>query len=285
MATFTTSSLAVGSYSITAVYEGNGVLFQGSTSSAISQSVIIASTTTTVSSDSSPLAVAGQPVTFTAQVTTTTSGASTPTGGTVVFFDGDSAIGASTLSDGVATFTTSSLSFGLHSITAVYEGNDSLFQGSTSSTIGQFITSAGTGTTLTVEAVRNRNGKIVEAELVADVSVTSPGAGTPSGNVVFFVNGRAFYRVAPLVDGTATLSLDPRRLQNKIVYARFLGYYNIFQPSASTSQFVSRRSLGAAIPVTESASRAMAAAASPLAIHHPIKVVKVHHTSSHRRQS
>ena len=100
----------------------------------------------------------------------------TPTG-TVVFVADGFAIGTGTLnSSGVATFTDSSLGFGLHSIQAVYSG-DTTFATSTSTAIPEYITSAGTQPNLTVEAVRNSQGKIVGAELVARISVTAPGTG------------------------------------------------------------------------------------------------------------
>jgi hypothetical protein len=78
-------------------------------------------TTTAVSSSSNPSAT-GQNVTFTATVT---SAAGTPTG-TVQFKDGGANLGlAVTLnSSGVATLSTSSLSAGVHTITAEYNGDD-----------------------------------------------------------------------------------------------------------------------------------------------------------------
>ncbi len=182
----------------------------------------------------------------------------------------------------MATFTTSTLTYGSHSVTAVYEGDVPLFLGSTSSPIGQFITSAGTQTTLTVEAVRNHRGKIVAAELVANIGVTSPGSGTAQGTAVFFVNGRAFYQAASVVDGTATLALVPVRATNKFAYARYLGYYNIFQPSVSTSLFISRRSLAAAPSVTEDIARSMVAEKSTADARDRVEIVKVVHGRSHR---
>ena len=63
----------------------------------------------------------GLPVTFTAVVTT--QGTGTPTG-TVAYYDGTTKIATSTLnSNAVATFTTSTLAVGSHSMTAVYSGN------------------------------------------------------------------------------------------------------------------------------------------------------------------
>ncbi len=86
-----------------------------------------ASTTSLTSSVNSP-GTYGQPVTFTA-VVAPASGSGTPTG-TVTFKDGTNTLGTGTLSvvNGVdqATFTTSSLAAGGHSITAVY-GGDSNF--------------------------------------------------------------------------------------------------------------------------------------------------------------
>ena len=118
VATFTTTTaLAVGSHSsITAVY-GSDASFKGSTSPAVTETVGKADTTTAlVASPSS--SVFGQSVTFTATVT----GAGTPTG-TVTFKDGSTTLGTGTLSTSgsvtTATFTTSTLAVGSHSITAV----------------------------------------------------------------------------------------------------------------------------------------------------------------------
>ncbi|WP_433984142.1 MBG domain-containing protein [Tunturiibacter empetritectus] len=70
------------------------------------------------------------PVTFTANVASTTSG--TPTG-TVTFFDNGNPVNTATLSSSdVATFSTTSLSVGVHTITAVYSG-DTDFSSSTAS--------------------------------------------------------------------------------------------------------------------------------------------------------
>ncbi len=116
-ATFTTSALTTGSHNITANYAGNAS-YAASTSSVMIQVVNApppATTTATITSSVNPSTV-GQSVTFTATVT---SASGTPTG-TVTFFDGATNIGTGTLSGNTATFTTSSLTTGLHNITAVY---------------------------------------------------------------------------------------------------------------------------------------------------------------------
>ncbi len=98
----------------------------------------LATTTTTVISSQNPQAY-GSPVTFTATVTT--SGSTAPTG-TVTFNDGTAQLGTGTLNGSqVATFATSTLAPGDHSITAVY-GGDTSNASSTSDVLTQTVTPA-----------------------------------------------------------------------------------------------------------------------------------------------
>ncbi|MDD1652587.1 MAG: Ig-like domain repeat protein, partial [Methanomicrobiales archaeon] len=103
-------------------------------------------TTATVATSGNP-STYGDSVTFTATVTRST-GTNTPSG-TVAFTVGGVSIGSGTLSGSAgtvsgsagtatATFTTSSLAAGSHTITAVY-GGDSIFTGSTSSPVTQVV--------------------------------------------------------------------------------------------------------------------------------------------------
>jgi hypothetical protein len=136
-ATCTTSGLSVGSHSITAVYGGD-TNNQASTSSVLTQTVNQATSATGLGSSANPSS-AGQAVTFTATVT----GASPS--GSVDFKDGGTMIGgcgAQTLSGGTATCTTSGLSAGSHSITAVYSG-DTDNTGSTSPTLTEAVQGRG----------------------------------------------------------------------------------------------------------------------------------------------
>lgn len=131
------SSLAFGSHSITAVYNGDPN-FLISTSPAITQNVLHATTT----SVTSPGAITfGQQVTFTATVTSPDGG--TPTG-IVSFLDGNNPLGIAGLNgSGQAFFITPSnqpLSAGTHAITAIYEG-DSNFVPSTSVVFNQTVNS------------------------------------------------------------------------------------------------------------------------------------------------
>ncbi|HWZ11849.1 MAG TPA: Ig-like domain repeat protein, partial [Acidobacteriaceae bacterium] len=134
-ATFTTTTLAVGSHIITAIYSGN-VQF-GSSSASIIQVIVIAPTTTTLTSSLNPSQF-GQNVTFTATVA---AASGVPTGG-VNFFDGGAALGSGSLNaQGVATFSTSGLSVGTHTITAAYQGSG-LFAQSTSAALAQVVQAA-----------------------------------------------------------------------------------------------------------------------------------------------
>src|SRR5207253_758713 len=178
-ATFSTGSLAVGTHSITAQYLGN-TNFSGSTSTAVSQVVNKASTTTSLTSSVNP-SVFGQSVTFTATVAVVSPGAGTPTG-TVNFLDGATVIGTGTLSAGVATFSTGALSVATHSITAAYQG-DGNFLTSTSTAVSQVVNKASTTTSLTSSLNPSKFGQSVT--FTATVAVVSPGAGAPAGTVNF----------------------------------------------------------------------------------------------------
>lgn len=126
-ATFSTSALSAGPHSITAVYGGDANN-NGSTSSALSQTISLSTTTTTLASSQNPSDV-GKPVTFTATIT---SGAGAPTTGTVTFMDGATTLGSTTVAAGVATFTTTSLALGSHTITATYGGSPGFTSGTSS---------------------------------------------------------------------------------------------------------------------------------------------------------
>jgi hypothetical protein len=144
-AKMSTSALAVGPHTITAKYPGvvhyepyySG--FQSSTSNTVLIDVVKASTTTTVISSKNPAVYSQLSPTFTAKVAAIAPGAGTPTG-TVTFKDGAKTLGTGTLSGGSTTFTpsTTALSVGTHSITAVYVG-DTNFTASTSPVFTQTV--------------------------------------------------------------------------------------------------------------------------------------------------
>jgi autotransporter-associated beta strand protein len=137
-ATFSTSSLAIGSHSITAVYGGDSN-FNGVTSAALVEQITTIGTSTALSAPLNAISF-GTPITLTA-VVTAPSGVGTPTG-TVKFLDGGVQIGSAALAtvngQQQASITTSSLPFGNRSLTAVYSG-DASFTTSTSPAIVELV--------------------------------------------------------------------------------------------------------------------------------------------------
>ena len=168
VATFTTSSLATGSNSITAVYAGN-TTDAGSSSTAISQVVNKEATLTTLASSLNP-SIFGQLVTFTATVSAQTPGTGAPTG-TVTFLSGPTTLGTGTLSSGVATLSTSSLAAGSFPITAVY-GGDTNNAGSTSTVTTQVVSQDASATTLASSLNPSKYGQSVT--FTATVSALAP---------------------------------------------------------------------------------------------------------------
>ncbi|WP_424630519.1 Ig-like domain repeat protein [Bradyrhizobium sp. SYSU BS000235] len=191
-ATFTTSALTTTSHNITAVYSGdtnNGT----STSSALTQTVNAAATTTTVGSSPNPSTL-GQSVTLTATVT----GGNSPTG-TVQFKDNGSNLGAAVnLAGGVATLATSALTSGSHSITAVYSG-DTNNATSTSSALTQNVNGAASSTGLTSSLNPSALGQSVT--FTATVTGTSP-----TGTVQFKDGASNLGAAVTLTGGTATFT-------------------------------------------------------------------------------
>lgn len=134
-ATLTVSSLSVGSHSLRAAYSG-AIGFLPSSSPTLTQTVNRAATTTMLASSLNP-SNSGESVTFSATVTS--AGAlNAPITGTVQFKDGSTLLGTTTLSSGLASFTTSNLSVATHSITASYTG-DSNYNPSASPVLSQVV--------------------------------------------------------------------------------------------------------------------------------------------------
>jgi arabinogalactan endo-1,4-beta-galactosidase len=137
IATYAASSLAVGSHSLTASYAGD-TYNASSISAAVSVTVTAVQTTTALTSSASS-APTGTSLTFTATVT----GTSTPgPTGSVTFKDGATTLGSGILNASeIATYATSALAIGSHSITASYAG-DADNSSSTSNTVSVTVTAA-----------------------------------------------------------------------------------------------------------------------------------------------
>jgi len=132
-ATLTVNAGAVGAYAVTASYSGDPA-FASSASPAKTLTVVPESSSVTLTSSANP-AIVGTPVTFKAVATPQSAG--DPMTGTTTFFDGSAQLGPPvTVNAGSASFQTSSLTLGKHSITAVYSGDSNVLT-STSAALEQ----------------------------------------------------------------------------------------------------------------------------------------------------
>ncbi len=195
-ATFATSGLGTGAHSITAIYGGDAN-FTGSTSPILTETIGKAVSSIAVGSSNNP-SIIGTAVTFTAAVTSPVTGTLT---GTVTFQDGATALGMGTLSGGTATFTTSGLTAGTHSITAVYSG-DANFAGGTSPALMQTVNKVGDST-----SVASSNNPSIFGSAVTFTATVKPatGSGTPTGTVTFN-DGATVLGAGTLSGATATFT-------------------------------------------------------------------------------
>jgi large repetitive protein len=217
VATFITSSLAVGTHSITATYNGDTGHFS-SVSAGLDQ-VVNEPTSTTLVSSANPSTL-NQSVTFTATVKGT-GGVSLD--GTVTFLDGANVLSTVTLSAGVATYTTSTLSDGVHPITAVYSGDTSIYvQGSTSNTLNQDVLAGST-----VVLGSSINPSTYGTAVTFTATVTTNGTLAPTGTVNF-LDGAAKIGSATLVGttGVATFTTSSLGVGSHTITAAYLGNSN-----------------------------------------------------------
>jgi hypothetical protein len=203
VATFTATTLPVGSDSITASYAGTTTLAAG-VSAAKTETVKQATTTTTLAS-SAASAVFDQVVTFTATVKASSPSGAMPTG-TVTFKDGSTVIGTRTLNTaGAATFSTSALAVANHTVTASYAATTN-FLASGSTALTETVKQATTTTTLTTSAASAVYGQTVT--FTATVKAGIPSMAVPTG-IVTFKDGSTVIGTATLTAAhTATLPIS-----------------------------------------------------------------------------
>ncbi len=238
---FSTSALAIGDHTITALYPGDAT-FASSTSAPLTQTVNKTASTTTLTSSLNPSEF-GQSVTFTATVSPS---AAT---GTVTFMEGSTTLGTGTLSGGVATFSTSALAVGGHSITAVYSG-DANFSGSTSAPLTQTVNKTASTTTLTSSLNPSNAGQ--------SVSFTATVAPTSATGTVTFMDGSTTLGTATLSNGTTTFSTSSLSPGVHSIAASYGGDASVAgSASASLSQAIN------SITITASPTSATVTAGQP----------------------
>jgi hypothetical protein len=227
-ASFSTSSLAVGTNSVTAVYAGDST-FATSTSKALSQVVDKATTTTAIVSSQNPSGY-NQSVTITATVTPQFGG--TPSGN-LTFKNGTTTLKVATVTNGVATYTTTTFAVGTQSITAEYNGNAS-FLTSTSATLKQVVNPATTTTTLVSSVNPSDFGKSV----TFTATLASQFGGSSVKGTVTFMDGTTLLKTVTLDAGKATYTTSTLAVGTHNITATYNGGTDWDTSSAALTQTV-----------------------------------------------
>ena len=176
-------------------------------------------TAATLSSSANP-AYMGESVILTAAIS--------PAGatGSVAFYDGSTAVGATVLANVTASLVTSKLSVGSHSLTAVY-GGDTYHDGSTSPVLNQTITQ-GTATTTTLSS---SGAQIAYGQSVTFTAKVSP---TSADGSVAFYEGANIIGTQGLIARQAVFTTSMLTAGAHFIHAYYGGSAN-YTPSASSS--------------------------------------------------
>ncbi|HVB06135.1 MAG TPA: Ig-like domain-containing protein [Acidimicrobiales bacterium] len=176
----------------------------GSLTAASTSAFNVVAAATAVAITSSPsTSLTGQSVTYTATVSVASPGAGSPTG-SVTFTDGSSSIcSAVALSSGSASCTNAPSTAATHQVVATYSG-DSNFASSASSQFGQAVSQASTSTALSSST--SSGTAPASVNLTAQVSVNTPGAGSPTGSINFLDGSSTLCAGVALSSGKASCS-------------------------------------------------------------------------------
>jgi sugar lactone lactonase YvrE len=229
--TFSTSSLAVGSHTITAAYQGdtnNGPNSSGS----ITQLVNQAQTTVALAATPSPAIVGGAlSISATVQVVR---GAATPSGELTFTdtFDGTTvALGTKPLGAGGTVAINPTLALGTHSVVASYVG-DADDGASASAPVVIKVQLATTSTAVS----SSESPSVIETAVTFTAKVTGNG-GTPAGAAIFFADGILLGSSTLDAGGRATLSYSALTVGTHSITAMYTGDAN---DQASTSPPISQ---------------------------------------------
>jgi len=253
VATFSISSLAVGSHPITATFSGTAVL--ASSTGSVTQVVVTIPTTMTLSSSLNP-SLAGDSVTFTATVTP----ASGPVAsGTVTFaVDGTPQVPVVTLDlAGQASLSTSTLAVGSHAITASYSGTPTLATSNAALTqnVGLIATTTSLASSL--------NPSVSGASVTFTASVSSAGGPVATGTVTFSVDGVPQPSVDVDTTGNATLTTATLTVGLHPIIAAYGGTAALAPSTAALTQDVDPLAVaGGPYTVAEGGSLALDATGS-----------------------
>jgi parallel beta-helix repeat protein len=195
-AAFSTSSLAIGSHTITANYQPTGSF--GATSASLTQVINGYTTATTLTCSPSSISVLNTAL-LTAAVT---SASGTPTG-SVAFTDNGASLATQALLNGATSLTYTGSTAATHTITATYTPTGSF--ASSSATCSEVVSALPTTSVLTITPSTSTYGSTVTLSAAVSPS-TPPGHGTPAGSVTFYDGTTSLAVVALDASGDASFS-------------------------------------------------------------------------------
>jgi hypothetical protein len=213
---FTTSDLKGGAHQLRAYYQSD----TNFAASANNQDVTISDgTTLSVGSSPNPSTV-GQSVTFTATASAADANAGTPTGDVVFTIDGSAGSPVSVDGNGQATYNTSTLGLGSHTVSAAFTGSNGWGNNSANGS-DQVVNPATKDTTTTVGS--NNNPSVIGQSVTYTATVVpQSGNAIPTGSVQF-KNG-VFSMGTVTLDGTGHASITQSlSLGNHTITAKFVG--------------------------------------------------------------
>jgi hypothetical protein len=248
--TFSTAGLSLGTHMITAGYTGDS-----DNAAAVSPSITVTvqqgPTTTSLTANANP-STSGQSLTLIAGLTSP----SPDITGSVTFQDGATVLGSVPLVNGGASFTTSSLVFGPHSLTAVYSG-DTVHAASTSPAIAELIVEP-----TTAALVSSDNPSVSGADVVFTARITGVGTIIPTGSITFRDGATILATVALDATGAAGFQSTFLAVGSHAISISYAG--DTHDSSASVSLIQTVQNASTQIALTASANPAIYA--TPLSI-------------------
>jgi hypothetical protein len=185
--------LSVGQHTLTANFSPTDTTDYTTSSATVVLTVVPITPLLGLTSNANPVFLSNA-VTFTATIASQ----ATPPTGTVTFYDGATAIGTGTVSSATASFTTSSLSSHLHSITAVYSG-DSSYGPATSGALSENVVD------FTIAPVGTGSVSVPAASIASfPIAITPVGGSVLPGTMTLAVNGLSLGSTATFSPSTIT---------------------------------------------------------------------------------
>ncbi len=236
-----------GSYQLQVACATNANYTCPSTTVALTSTAATKIATTTTLTASSYAVSAGQAVTLTASVASTTAGTTAPTGMVTFTSATQGVLGTAMVTNGLATFTSSTLPAGSYTLTADYSG-DANYASSAGSAANTLVIGASSSSLIVTSTALTLSPAIPVAGqpllLTATITSASTGAAAVSGTVIFY-NGTTQIGSGAVSKNVATATVTLA----SVTSASFTAVYSgdtIYQPSTSPAVTTS----AAVVPVT-----------------------------------